>query len=384
VKLESVGVPIAAACGSVLVHALLWGVGGGVLLGVGAVPHAAGPPPAVTVELEAAMAPPPAKHEVEQPRPVLARAPRTHRRALPPARQADGTPPTRRLEVRPAPQEPVVRSREATAPDRQPARNLATAPMIPEKAPGEGLPEPGVGKVSLRRPETPGQAPDSAPGVPETEAVREEVPAPKGGGLLAGVPGPRGVGGVPGRRSPLTGTLGIPGLVPGGNPGAPDGGGTGPAGNGGAPAGGSGAPTGRGGASAGGEGNAEGGAVKQPEAPGGIEGTLTGRAAPVPLEEKPELTDRPSQLARPRYRRNPAPRYPEAAKRLRQEGVVLLRVAVDARGRVDAVSVAKGSGYQALDEAALEAVRRWEFEPGRRGKQAVASVVTVPVRFRLE
>jgi protein TonB len=87
--------------------------------------------------------------------------------------------------------------------------------------------------------------------------------------------------------------------------------------------------------------------------------------------------------ARPRYKINPEPPYPALARRRRQEGVVLLSVRVDSAGRPEAVAIQTSSGYRALDEAALEAVRRWEFEPGRVGGEPVPSQVEVPIHFRL-
>ena len=63
---------------------------------------------------------------------------------------------------------------------------------------------------------------------------------------------------------------------------------------------------------------------------------------------------------------------------------MLLRVLVNARGRVAGVELARGSGTSSLDEAAIQGVRSWEFEPARRGDTPIASTVTVPVRFRLE
>ena len=41
------------------------------------------------------------------------------------------------------------------------------------------------------------------------------------------------------------------------------------------------------------------------------------------------------------------------------------------------------SGYEILDEAAIETVRTWKFVPGRSGGRAAASTVHVPVTFRL-
>ena len=88
-------------------------------------------------------------------------------------------------------------------------------------------------------------------------------------------------------------------------------------------------------------------------------------------------------LAKPRYRMNPAPEYPIGSRRRREEGVVLLSVAVDASGAPSTISLSRTSGYPLLDHAALDAVRRWSFEPARAGGIPVFSTVIVPVRFSL-
>ena len=80
---------------------------------------------------------------------------------------------------------------------------------------------------------------------------------------------------------------------------------------------------------------------------------------------------------------NPAPPYPPDAFARRQQGRVLLEVHVDEHGLVAGVSVSESSGVSSLDRAALETVRRWRFEPARRGGTPVASVVIVPIRFVL-
>ncbi len=81
---------------------------------------------------------------------------------------------------------------------------------------------------------------------------------------------------------------------------------------------------------------------------------------------------------------NPKPGYPRVALRRGIEGLVLLRVDVDARGRPLAVRVKKSAGFRPLDIAALRAVRRWRFVPAQRNGVAVRASVDVPVRFRLE
>ncbi len=87
--------------------------------------------------------------------------------------------------------------------------------------------------------------------------------------------------------------------------------------------------------------------------------------------------------ARPNYLKNPAPRYPEPARRRGEEGLALLSVQVDKEGLVKDLSVSQSSGFGALDEAAVKAVQRWRFKPAHWGGLAVDSRVEVPIRFRL-
>lgn len=94
----------------------------------------------------------------------------------------------------------------------------------------------------------------------------------------------------------------------------------------------------------------------------------------------PDTTEIP---ARPRYRENPPPAYPEQARRRRIEGTVVLEALVSGGGSVHHLAVQASSGYPLLDEAALRAVRGWRFEPGRRGSVPVTMKVLVPVRFAL-
>jgi protein TonB len=84
------------------------------------------------------------------------------------------------------------------------------------------------------------------------------------------------------------------------------------------------------------------------------------------------------------YLHNPKPAYPPASRRGGEQGQVLLRVTVAADGSAQAVQVIAGSGFSRLDQAALEAVRRWKFVPAKRGDSPVDGVVRVPINFSLE
>ncbi|PAY16899.1 hypothetical protein CKO51_24515 [Rhodopirellula sp. SM50] len=80
---------------------------------------------------------------------------------------------------------------------------------------------------------------------------------------------------------------------------------------------------------------------------------------------------------------NPPPQYPLDAARNRLEGTVLLRLRVDTSGNVSDVEIIESSGHGSLDQAAVEAVKRWKGQPARRFGRAIASEEVLPVRFRL-
>lgn len=84
------------------------------------------------------------------------------------------------------------------------------------------------------------------------------------------------------------------------------------------------------------------------------------------------------------YLNNPAPEYPPVSRRLREQGTVWLLVRVTPRGDAEEVQLQRSSGHRRLDEAAIDAVRRWRFVPARRGEQPVAASVVVPIIFEIE
>lgn len=84
------------------------------------------------------------------------------------------------------------------------------------------------------------------------------------------------------------------------------------------------------------------------------------------------------------YLHNPKPVYPPMSRRFGEEGKVLLKVRVTPQGTAEQVDIQTGSGYSRLDSAAREAVQRWRFVPARRGDEAVAASVIVPITFALD
>ena len=83
------------------------------------------------------------------------------------------------------------------------------------------------------------------------------------------------------------------------------------------------------------------------------------------------------------YLDNPKPEYPRMARRLGEEGTVLLSVFVSAQGEPERIELHRSSGSPRLDRAARETVRSWRFVPARKGNRPVAAWVIVPITFVL-
>jgi TonB family protein len=78
----------------------------------------------------------------------------------------------------------------------------------------------------------------------------------------------------------------------------------------------------------------------------------------------------------------PDPEYSEEARKAKYQGTVVLWLIVDQNGRPQQVKVARSLGM-GLDQKAIEAVRRWTFEPAQKDGKPVAVQINVEVNFRL-
>jgi len=84
----------------------------------------------------------------------------------------------------------------------------------------------------------------------------------------------------------------------------------------------------------------------------------------------------------PRVIYAPDPEFSEEARKAKFQGTVVLWVIVGADGRTHDIRVYRSLGM-GLDENAIEAIRQWRFEPGRKDGIPVAVQVNVEVNFRL-
>lgn len=98
-------------------------------------------------------------------------------------------------------------------------------------------------------------------------------------------------------------------------------------------------------------------------------------APPVAAIEKPS-----SDAA---YLRNPPPAYPLQSVRLGEQGEVVLHVFIETDGRASQAEILRSSGFERLDQVALQTVRRWRYVPGKRAGVPEAMWTTVPLSFVL-
>jgi protein TonB len=81
---------------------------------------------------------------------------------------------------------------------------------------------------------------------------------------------------------------------------------------------------------------------------------------------------------------SPPVEYPRIAIQLREEGTVVLTVAVGADGVPGEISVFQSSGFGSLDQAAVQMMQHWRFAPLMRDGKAVATTTVIPVKFHLK
>lgn len=81
---------------------------------------------------------------------------------------------------------------------------------------------------------------------------------------------------------------------------------------------------------------------------------------------------------------NPKPIYPLSSRKLREQGLVMIKLCVNQGGFVDEASVSKSSGFQSLDRSALATLSQWRFLPLSSAPNQSSQCFQAPVHFSLE
>lgn len=120
------------------------------------------------------------------------------------------------------------------------------------------------------------------------------------------------------------------------------------------------------------------------EAPPPLVQTLAPPPPPIAVTSAPPPPSKPVTVSAPppsgpvtignldeRLLEGRPPRYPMESRRKKEQGTVVLRLLIGTDGRVAQISVAESSGFERLDQAALQAVRGWRWRPLTRDGQPV-------------
>ena len=129
-----------------------------------------------------------------------------------------------------------------------------------------------------------------------------------------------------------------------------------------------------GGVAGGVEGGVPGGAV------GGVVGGLPEAPPPPPPPAAPVRVG--GNIKAPTKTKMVNPVYPPIAQSARVQGVVIIEATIGPNGRVQQAKVLRS--IPLLDQAALEAVKQWEFTPTLLNGVPVPVIMTVTVQFTLQ
>jgi protein TonB len=72
------------------------------------------------------------------------------------------------------------------------------------------------------------------------------------------------------------------------------------------------------------------------------------------------------------------------SKRLNEQGKAVVRVLISAEGSPQKAELRQTSGFERLDQSALETVMKWRYVPGKRDGVPEAMWFNVPITFKLE
>ena len=87
------------------------------------------------------------------------------------------------------------------------------------------------------------------------------------------------------------------------------------------------------------------------------------------------------EVSAPRLVYAPDPEYSNKARRANYQGVCVVSVIVDAKGKPQHVQVVRHLGM-GLEKKAVEAVKQYRFEPAMLHDKPVAVTVNIEVNFR--
>ena len=75
------------------------------------------------------------------------------------------------------------------------------------------------------------------------------------------------------------------------------------------------------------------------------------------------------------------PKYPRVSRKRGERGRVLVRVFINRDGSSEKVEIEKSSGFDRLDQAAMDSAKKCRFIPAKRNGKPVKTLATIPYTF---
>jgi len=118
--------------------------------------------------------------------------------------------------------------------------------------------------------------------------------------------------------------------------------------------------------------------------PGGVVGGVVGGLPPALEAAPPALAPVRvgGEIKEPVKVRHVDPVYPKVARDASVEGIVIIEAVIDATGRISEARILRS--VPILEEAALEAVRQWEYTPTLLDGVPTPVRMTITVTFRFK
>lgn len=106
---------------------------------------------------------------------------------------------------------------------------------------------------------------------------------------------------------------------------------------------------------------------------------------PTPVKpEPPKVEPAPKKFVECRATFSPDPVIPDELRTEPLDKTLVVEADVDGDGKPQAVRIAESTGIRALDDAGLEAARRWRFQPATLGDAPVSQHVRFEIAFKVE
>ena len=75
------------------------------------------------------------------------------------------------------------------------------------------------------------------------------------------------------------------------------------------------------------------------------------------------------------------PKYPRVSRKRGEKGRVLVKVFINQDGSSEKVEIEQSSGFNRLDQAAMESAKKCRFVPAKRNGKPVKTLATIPYTF---